>query len=182
MSIARLFLLPVLLLSLFAAAQDIGLPPNIPADKVAAAAKPFLGYWDGISCEDPFVGVRFLAEQTKPTDFPQFTLLAVTDGDKIDAVGEKWYSLVFTTKIDDKAGTHDFLYFSNEKTLLMLAAVNSNLVGMAVTDDRKMLVLLRPMNPAEDVSTAMREMKVLCKDVAARRKFAGIKDAPTTKK
>ena len=178
-----LLLLPVLLLSLFAAAQDPNpnLPPNIPADKVAAAAKPFLGVFDGISCEDPLVGVRFRVEQTG-TDFPSFVLLAVSDGTKIDAVGEQWYTLIFTTKIDATAGTHDFVYVSNDKMLLTLTAVNKRLIGMAVKDEGKSLVMLKQMDPAQDLSTAVREMRHLCTDIPARRKFAGLPDPPNVKK
>ena len=170
--------LAVILFFLFASlghAQEAPKSTPVPADKIEAAAKPFIGTWNGISCQQPIVyGIKFKVEQTKPTEAPTATLLQTVFDGHTDLVGETWGTLAFNNR-----GQYTFLYVTNNTLLVTVTVVNGKLLGLVSqppAEDATPLLFA----PAGDVSLEdfVKTNANICTDVAARRKFLGIPEPP----
>ena len=166
--------LAVILLFLFASlghAQEAPKSTPVPPDQITEAGKPFLGTWNGISCQQPAVyGIRFKIEQTDATKAPVATLQQTLFETHLEVVGETWGTLAFNNR-----GTYTFLYFTNNTLLVTVAAVNGKLLGLVSqppADDASPLLFA----PAGDTTLEdfVKTNANICTDVKARRKFLGI--------
>jgi hypothetical protein len=174
----KLLLLSVLLLLVtFSFAQT----PNIPAAKVASAAKPFIGTFNGLDCaKDSIVGLRIAITQTG-TDLPVVTLVQYigTDGVSQDPK-EVFRTKAFLVDQDDTGESHVFLYFANDKVLATLTPLKDKLIGLAASasfPDGAPIVFA----PAGTTALAdfLKETSNVCTDDGARRKFFGLPEKPT---
>ena len=174
----RMLLLPVLLLaSLFVAAQTPADKSAIPADKIEAAAKPFLGTFDAVSCEPSgdVAGLRFRFEQTKPTENPVATLLDLSDGKDVETVDNKFETLSFS---EEKG--RNVLWISNGGVLVALFEFKDSgkLIGMAFSERNQSGNPVMFAHNNGDLLTFTKDNANLCTDYAARRKFYGVPEPP----
>jgi hypothetical protein len=173
----KLLLIPVLflLLSLVAIAQDSNDLTPIPADKIAAAAKPFLGKtFDGINCTggDGVVGLRFTFAQSAPTKAPVATLLQFKYQDATETQNEVFDTVDFTYSVSEDGSVDDFLVITNGKVLAMLSPYKPGAIfGVAFTKTDPTphpIVLLTSTGSLDDFVKAN---AALCTSQEARKKL-----------
>lgn len=167
-----LSLLLVFLLSLVAFAQNetpTKPPPNITPDKIEAAAKPFLGTFDAVSCEPDgtITGLRFSITQAKPTDLPIAKLLVMFADDKLVPLSDEFHTDAFFTLKEI-----DYLVFENGQVAVKAAAYKGKLVGYAFREGSPLSPILFAKNTG-DLSTWTKDHANLCTDIKARRNFFG---------
>lgn len=191
----KLFLLPILLfLATFTFAQTTdGTPsqepakqaaPSIPADKVAALAKPFVGTFNGLNCyTDAVYGLRFTITQTG-TDAPVATLVQEVepDGKLLDNLKNVFKTADFLVRQDREGKDHTFLYVTNGTVMAAVTPLgDGKLIGLAATEESPdgTPLALAPAGTTTLVDF-VKTNSIICTDEAARRKFFGLPaaDAP----
>jgi len=168
----KLLLIPVLfLLSLVAVAQtgdSQDLTP-IPAEKIAAAAKPFLGTFDGINCvPDGVIGVRLQFQQSA-SDAPYATLIQITGDGKTEDVNNPFKTVEFAT--DDK--DTPYLLFTNGAGAIMLMPYKDALIGVVVIEGAESPAPLLMTKTTGDLTAFVTAHSDVCTSREARRKFLG---------
>lgn len=188
-----LLLLPILLLSVFAFADtptkatpkvptvqdnpteqnDDQAIPDLPPAQRQEAAKPFLGTFDGISCEETMIGLRFRISQATATDMPTARLLASSDGETIDLApkNDDWKTVGFFSQTDKDGNDRVYLIFTNYHVFVAVTAYNGRLAGVSVTPPEQTKYSIDFAPASLDLDEFVRANRNICTSTAAQKKF-----------
>jgi len=146
----------------------------IPAEKIAAAAKPFLGTFDGINCvPDGVIAVRLQIQQSDSNTAPFVTLLQIASEGKIENVTNPFETIEFSANEQDTP----YLFFSNGAGAVMLMPYKDTLIGIVVIKGEEQPAPLMLAKTTGELLTFMTAHSDVCTSRAARSKFIGVEPA-----